>query len=242
MARCDNFGYTRYMRRRYAIIISAVIGVLLLVGAYFTLPQIFGSVVAPLSDEYRGYFLASASEYNVDSCLLAAIAKVESNMNARATSGAGAQGLMQIVGPTFNSIARMYGIDASKGRYDAQTSIRVGSAYIRYNIDHYGLNLRNIAVAYNAGGGRVKLKDSALPSETKYYIVKVKNAYELYASAHADFCTGPSVVGGPTVKGNGSGKFPTGGNSATPAPSFQDFATPTPKPNIKIEDFWKSFL
>lgn len=220
------------MRRRYILILSAVLGVFLLIGAYFSLPSILGSVVVPWPEQYQQPLIEAAKKYNVDSCLGAATIQIESRWNPSARSGAGAGGLGQIVTGTFNAIGRKNEIDLSKGRYDAVTSINVMMAYHRYNIDQYGANIRNIAVAYNAGGGRVKLPNSALPFETRSYISKLSRHYQLYATVYPDLCTGPRIAGGSEVVSG----------SATKGEAFAEFSVPNSSSVISVEDFWKTFL
>src|SRR3989344_4420856 len=218
------------MRRRLTVILSAVLGIVLLIGAYFALPTILGSVIVPWPEAYQQPLVDAGRKYNIDSCLGAATVQIESRWSPSARSGAGAGGLGQIVTGTFNSIGRKYDIDTSKGRYDAVTSINVMMAYHRYNIDQYGANLRNIAVAYNAGGGRVKLPNTALPFETRSYITKLQRNYQLYATVYPHLCTGPAIAGGPTVTGLASSE------------KFADFSVPATPAPISVEDFWKSFL
>lgn len=203
-----------------------------MVAAYFIVPNIFGSIVVPLPEEYKPYLLAAAKKYNVDSCLGAATINIESNWNIKARSGAGAKGLGQIIDGTFGSIGRQNGIDTSKGPYDPETNINVMMAYHAYNIKLYGQSLRNVGVAYNGGGGRVATPDSRLPLETRFYITKLSRNYFLYSSVYPDFCTGPTIPGGPAV-GSGSDD-----------PVYRDFALPeTPKPGyVDLNNFWKSFI
>lgn len=215
-----------------AFIIASVVLVFLAIGVYFSMPSIFGSVVVPLPEEYKGYLIAASQKYKVDTCLGAATIQIESRWNPKAISGAPAYGLGQIINGTFYSIAKKYGIDASRGPYDPETNIMVMMAYHRYNIDLYGQSLRNLAVAYNAGGGWVASSDSGLPGETKFYIDKLNRYYNLYSSVYPDFCTGPAIPGGPAVSTKDLG------------PAFRDFsAPPTPKPSyVDLNNFWKSLL
>jgi hypothetical protein len=221
------------MRRRYSIIISALIGVFLLAGAYFLVPTIFGSIIVPLPDQYKPMLEAAAKQFNVDTCLGAATIEVESGWNPDARSGSGAIGLGQIIYGTFVAIGNKNNVDISKGPYDPQTNINVMMAYEAYNTKLYGANLRNLAVAYNGGGGLVSEANWELPLETQFYITKISRYYQLYSTVYPDFCTGPGVSGGPTVG--------AGANPVSTAPAFPVF-NPSPEPTTNLSNFWKNWL
>ncbi len=220
------------MRRFYTGLFAIIIFALLGTGAYFAVPAIFGSVVAPLPEEYQGMILTSAREFSVDSCFIAAVIRGESNWNPGARSGAGATGMMQLIGSTADSMARRLGISVSRSQLkDPAINIRLGTSLLKYNKDNYGGNLRNIVVAYNAGGGRVSTPDKFLPRETQGYIVKISNYYKLYTSIYPDFCTGPPISGGPPVQ------------TVVPAEDFPDFVSPSSDTNnLNINSFWKNWL
>jgi soluble lytic murein transglycosylase len=221
------------MRKRFSIFIAIVLLLGVGIGVYFALPNIFASVVAPLPDEYKGLIQDNARKYNVDSCLIAALINGESRWAPKARSNAGAQGLMQIIPSTANSISRVFNISYSPSKInEAATNIEIGTALTRYNLDHYG-SLRNILVAYNAGGGRVRLANNQLPRETQFYITKISRYYELYANLYPDFCTGPSLIG-----------RPINATSTSNTPDLPDFTAPpeAPSSDLKIENFWKSLL
>lgn len=221
------------MRRRFSLVIALVLLLLVGIGIYLAVPAIFGSVVAPLPEEYQSIIRDRARKYNVDSCLIAAVINGESRWAPKARSHAGAQGMMQIIPSTANAIAKRYNLPYSSSHLgDPGANIEIGTALLRYNIDTYG-SLRNILVAYNAGGARVKLANSQLPRETQFYITKISRYYELYATLYPDFCTGPSLIGRP-VQNPGA---------AQPTPDFPDFAAPAEQTtDLKIENFWKSLL
>ncbi len=221
------------MKRRipYIIALVSLIGVALIL--YFAGPQIFGSVIAPLPDEYSPIVRKYAQEMGVDSCFVAAVIRGESNWNPGAHSGAGAQGMMQLIPGTASAIASRAGIPYSRSQIrEPDINIRLGTALIRYNLDHYG-SIRNVLVAYNAGGGRVNLPDRSLPRETQVYIVKITQYYSLYTSLYPSFCTGMDA----------SKRFTEAGSSG--GENFPDFVAPSPSPSVvpvDINNFWKFLL
>jgi soluble lytic murein transglycosylase len=224
------------MRKRAMLYFNLGIILLLAIGIYLAVPVIFGSVVAPLPEEYKGVITKYAQQYNIDSCFIAAVIRGESNWNPNAGSHAGAQGLMQLIPSTAASMAKREGrTDYTRNKIrDPDINVQLGTAYLRYNVDAYG-SLRNVLVAYNAGGGRVRLPDSQLPRETQFYIGKISRYYNLYSSLYPDFCTGPTIQGGPGLAASG------GGGSATV--DFPDFIPPpNTGNNVDINTFWKSFL
>jgi soluble lytic murein transglycosylase len=169
--------------------------------------------------------------------MIAAFISVESNWNAQAGSHAGAKGLMQLVPGTASSIARKYGIqyNGASDLFNPATNVALGSALLDYNFKAYG-SVRNVAVAYNAGGGRVHLSDSALPKETRSYIVKIPRAYELYQSVYPQFCTNGRPHGS-------SSAGPTPSGSSSSSENFEDFTLPgNANPTINLNEFWKNWL
>ena len=216
------------MKRSLSLLFAVIVIGGLLIGTYSGLPQIFGSVVVPLPDEYVPAIKESSKQFKVDSCLIAAVINGESRWNPNAQSGAGAVGLMQLIGGTADAISRQAGLPYSRAdRKNPTASIAMGTALLRYNLTTYG-SLRNALVAYNAGGGRARLPDSALPRETQFYITKISRYYQLYASLYPGFCTGPSLIGRPITASQNSPDF-----VAPP----ENIST-----DLKIENFWKSFI
>ena len=98
--------------------------------------------------DYNEYFEKASKTYNVDKRLLIAVAKTESDFNPKATSGAGAKGIMQLM----DSTARDLGVTNS---YDAEQNIMGGAKLLSQLLKKYDGNRNKALAAYNAGTGNV---------------------------------------------------------------------------------------
>lgn len=98
--------------------------------------------------DYNEYFEKAATTYNVDKRLLIAVAKTESNFDAKATSGAGAKGIMQLLDGT----ARSLGV---KDSYDPEQNIMGGAKYLSQLLKIYDGDRNKALAGYNAGTGNV---------------------------------------------------------------------------------------
>ncbi|MBN9590499.1 MAG: hypothetical protein BGN85_10725 [Alphaproteobacteria bacterium 64-11] len=85
--------------------------------------------------------------YKIDSSLVLAFARIESRFQTRATSPAGARGLMQLMPAT----ARHLGVADPDTLYDPGTSLSVGQRYIERLLNQLDGNLLELGGAYNAG-------------------------------------------------------------------------------------------
>jgi soluble lytic murein transglycosylase len=97
--------------------------------------------------------------FTVDRALLFAVMRAESGFDPEAESHAGARGLMQVMPATAKEIALRSDLDLADwdGLFEPATGMTVGQAYLDeiLRLPRIGDNLMFVAVAYNAGPGRV---------------------------------------------------------------------------------------
>lgn len=135
------------------------------------------SAASMKTTKYDSYFKRAAKKYEVSESLLKAIAKAESNFNAKAVSSAGAMGVMQLMPDTAKSL----GVD---NPYDAEQNIMGGAKCIKQKLKEFNGNVRLALAAYNAGSGAVK-RNGGVPSYCKSYISKVLSYKEAFETANA---------------------------------------------------------
>lgn len=106
----------------------------------------------------QSVFSRYAKAHDMDASLLYALARQESAMYERAQSQVGASGLMQLMPATAALTAKKLGESAPSpsALTNADTNVRLGSAYIKTLLDQYDGNRVLAAAAYNAGPGRVR--------------------------------------------------------------------------------------
>ena len=94
----------------------------------------------------------------VDPALVMALARQESEFNAKARSAVGARGMMQIMPGTARLIARQHKVRYSRSRLvsDPSYNISLGVAHLHDLIEKYNGSYILPLVAYNAGPGRVR--------------------------------------------------------------------------------------
>lgn len=116
-----------------------------------------------------------AKQRNLDAYQVAGLIRQESIFDPRAKSGAQAYGLMQLLIPTAQLMARKYGSSApvSAGSlFNPPLNIELGTAYMQEQLQKYG-RIEYMAVAYNAGPGRVVQWAKILPFEIDEYVEEI---------------------------------------------------------------------
>ncbi len=165
--------------------LAVVIAIIGLISGYETSQRVKYPVA------YADYIVKYAKENDLDSYLVMAVIKVESNFVPEAHSGF-AGGLMQLTEETAQWNAEELGIDYEYDYMDPETNIMFGCRYLRHLIDVYG-NTDTALAAYNGGMGNVSewLGDSRYSDdgvtlkyipfpETRNYVIKVNTYWESY--------------------------------------------------------------
>ena len=116
-------------------------------------------------------FAGAGGRHGVDPALLAAVAKAESGYDPSAVSGAGAQGLMQLMPAT----ARELGVDALDPTQAVDGSARLLSDLLT----RFGGRVDLALAGYNAGAGAVQRYGGVPPfAETRSYVDRVTSNWE----------------------------------------------------------------
>lgn len=107
---------------------------------------------------YTDLISAGAEEQGIDPAWAMAVARQESAFVADARSSAGALGLMQIMPNTGRSIAGNVGVQIRNNNdiLRPETNTRMGTYYLRRNLDGFQGHSVLSTAAYNAGVGRVR--------------------------------------------------------------------------------------
>ncbi len=116
-----------------------------------------------------------AKQRNLDHYQIAGLIRQESVFNPIARSSANAYGLMQLLVPTAQSMARKYGsapVTGGSSLFNPALNIELGTAYMRDQLTKYG-RIEYMAVAYNAGPGRVVQWAKILPLEIDEYVEEI---------------------------------------------------------------------
>jgi Soluble lytic murein transglycosylase and related regulatory proteins (some contain LysM/invasin domains) len=120
--------------------------------------------------------ISAADKYKIDSALIKAVIKAESNFNHQAVSPVGAQGLMQLMPATASQLQ-------VEDAFHPGKNIEGGTRYLRYLLNVYHGNLTLALAAYNAGEGAVAKYNNRIPPyrETQNYVKRVLSFYKTFS-------------------------------------------------------------
>ncbi|HKH30837.1 MAG TPA: lytic transglycosylase domain-containing protein [Gaiellaceae bacterium] len=175
---------------RRVVVLTAVLGVVagLVLYVQSAEPSWYYRLRYPLS--YEQIVRGHARNYDLEPALLAAVIYQESKFDTRATSDAGAVGLMQLRPETAKGIAVRTGGSAFRVEdlTNPEINVRYGSWYLRHLLDKYGDEHTALA-AFNAGQGNVDSwrsegKGIAF-AETRHYVDRVEELKQIYRDAYA---------------------------------------------------------
>ncbi|MBP7377844.1 MAG: transglycosylase SLT domain-containing protein [Pyrinomonadaceae bacterium] len=114
-----------------------------------------------------------SGERRLDPYEVAGMIRQESVFMPAAKSPANAHGLMQLLVPTAQSMAKKYvsktSMVTASSLYQAPFNIELGTAYFRDQLDKFG-RIEFVAMAYNAGPGRVPQWRALLPPDMDDFV------------------------------------------------------------------------
>src|SRR5262245_30519825 len=128
-----------------------------------------GSYRCPLPDRYRGAFESAARDTHLPVALLVSVARVESNLDNRARSRAGARGLLQLMPPTAAELR----LDPDR----PSSNVLAGARYLKQLLEQLG-SVDLALSAYNAGPGAVERAGGAPGGETLTYVANVNRLWQ----------------------------------------------------------------
>lgn len=182
-------------KNKKLIVILIIILILFLLFGVFHMQEKVLKIIYP--KQYSEYVEKYSAEYNVDSNLVYAVIKAESNFNVNANSSKGARGLMQLMEETAKDINKKLENSANENEISSKLNepeynINLGTKYLSILIEKYG-NIEIALTAYNAGIGTVDnwIENGTLNSdgsniekipynETNNYVRKIIRDYKLY--------------------------------------------------------------
>jgi soluble lytic murein transglycosylase-like protein len=143
-------------------------------------PEAASTVTATPAKQDLTHIISTASASSrIDADFIASVIRAESDNNPRAVSRKGAQGLMQLMPQTANSLG-------VKNSFDPSENVDGGVRYLRELLLQYNGDAAKALAAYNAGPQRVQQYRGVPPyRETHAYVARVITDYNRKKTAEA---------------------------------------------------------
>lgn len=125
--------------------------------------------ICPMPKRYRSAFESASRDTHLPLALLIAVASVESNLDHRALSAAGARGLLQVMPPTAAELR----LDPD----ETDSNVLAGARYLKQMLGRFRSPDLALA-AYNAGPGAVEKAGGAPGPETITYVANVNRLWQ----------------------------------------------------------------
>ena len=183
---------------RRVVLIAVLAALLIALGIYYVVQYQRHLVYAQYPLSYKDLIVRMSREYNLEPWHVAAVIRCESSFNAKATSGVGARGLMQIMPETGQWLAGKFdeddGFDPDT-LYTPEVNVKYGCWYLSWLMKRYNRSVPLTTMAYHAGHGTVDkwLADRDVSADgltidpdkvpyqsTAQYLKRVLKAYEKY--------------------------------------------------------------
>jgi soluble lytic murein transglycosylase-like protein len=119
-------------------------------------------------DRYDKIIRQAARKHGVDSSLIKAVIRAESDFDKHAVSSKGAQGLMQLMPETAKELA-------VKDSFDPKENIHAGVRYLKKQLKNFKNDVSLALAAYNAGENAVRRYGHRVPPyrETRTFVDRV---------------------------------------------------------------------
>jgi hypothetical protein len=124
------------------------------------------------TDPYAQHIAEAARRFGLPATWIRGVINVESAGDPRATSTAGAMGLMQLMPGTWAELRKEFAL--GNDPYEPRDNILAGTAYLRAMYDQFGAP--GFLAAYNAGPARYAehlATGRPLPRETRAYVARL---------------------------------------------------------------------
>ena len=126
------------------------------------------------AQKYMGLIQQYSEQYKLEVLLVKAVVRTESCFDRRATSRAGAEGLMQLMPRTAQGLGVL-------DSFNARLNIEAGTRYLSQLKKRFNNNMTLALAAYNAGQHNVK-KHKGIPpfKETQNYVRRIAKFHQQY--------------------------------------------------------------